>query len=158
MGSASRRPLLTEAIIETYRVSKTIKAPLKFTYAWCTDFREDDPKMIGSKNRRHILEHTRKRVIWVVAGKKGKPDAVRVVWLHPPDSWHLETCGDETEVGEYRLTPLGKEKTKLEMTFRATYYDRKDVESRESYEAEAMSHWDSYAKYLERDYERSLRR
>lgn len=149
---------MKEAVVETYHVSKTIAAPLNFVYAWCTDFREDDPRMIGSKNRRRILEHTKKRVIWVVDGKKGKPDAVRLVWLHPPDSWHLETGGDETEVGDYKLTPLGKYRTRLDMTFKATYGDRKDVQSRESYEGEATSHWDSYARYLERDYERSLRR
>jgi hypothetical protein len=146
------------AITKTYRVSKTFDVPLPFVYSWCTDFREDDMKMIGSKKRRHILERTRKMVIWRVEGKdvKSEFNPMRMVWLRPPDRWHLESCGDETEVGEYKLIPLGKKKTRLDMTFRTTYYDPKDVVSSAAYAREAKAHWSGYGRQLERDYRRSL--
>ena len=79
------------AFSETYRASKTFNAPLKFVYDWCTDFAEDDLKIIGSKNKRILHEKTNDRVIWTVEGKSltGDTDPVRVVWLSPPNAWHL---------------------------------------------------------------------
>jgi hypothetical protein len=41
----------------TYRVSRVINAPLKFVYDWCTDFRENDNKIPGSRTR-IILQKT----------------------------------------------------------------------------------------------------
>ena len=148
-----------QAFVRTYKVSKTFEVPLTFAYDWCTDFREDDPKMVGSRNMRHILERAENRVVWVVnRGKTGKAmDSIRVVWLSPPDSWHLETCGDETEVGDYKLTSLGKNRTRLDMTFRATYYDRESIEDKAEWEADTKQHWDRYGEYLEKDYQNSLR-
>lgn len=150
---------LTWATVRTYHVSKTFSAPLRFVFSWCTDYREDDMRMIGSKRKRHILERTKKMVVWRVEGKdiKTEFDPIRVVWLKPPDSWHLDCSGDETEVGDYTLTSIGRERTRLEMTFRTTYYDPKDVVSRESYLREAKAHWDAYGRYLEHDYRRSLK-
>jgi len=150
---------LPGAIVKTYRVSKTFDAPLRFVYSWCTDYREDDMKMIGSKRKRHILERTKRMVAWRVEGDdiKTKFDPIRVVWLEPPNAWHLECCGDETEVGQYKLTPLGRERTRLDMTFRTTYYDSRRVVSAESYIREAKAHWDAYGRHLEHDYRHSLR-
>jgi hypothetical protein len=147
------------AYSETYNVSKTFNAPLDFVYSWCTDYREDDMKMTGSKFRRNIHEKTRDRVIWTVEGKNlpTKTDPVRVVWLRPPDAWHLETCGDGIEIGDYKLTAIGKNKTRLDMTFTETHANKEDVESKESYEAGALDHWNKYGRYLERDYKESLR-
>lgn len=150
---------LKEAAVETYRLSKTFKAPLKFVFAWCTDYREDDPKMLGSKNRRKILVRNRRMVAWRVQTKNPgtKIDPIRVVWLRPPNSWHLDTCGDGSEIGDYKLQALTGGMTRLDMTFRVTYENPKDVESRKEWEADGMAHWDSYGKFLERDYQRSLR-
>jgi len=150
---------LKKAFVETYRVSKTFNAPLDFVYRWCTDYREDDLKMIGSSNKRKIIERSKSRVVWRVIGKNGGNgyEGVRVVWLKPPNSWHLDTCGDKRELGEYRLTPLGKGRTRLDMKFTVSYDSPKEVEGRKSWEADARADWDSYGSYLERDYRRSLR-
>ncbi len=150
---------MRKSFVETYRVSKILNAPLKFAYAWCTDFREGDLKMIGSKNRRNIIERTKKRVLWTVVKKDGGKgyEGVRVVWLNPPNAWHLDTCGDKREISEYKLTRIGKEKTRLDMKFTVSYDTPKAVESRKSWEADAKADWDSYGKYLERDYRKSLR-
>ena len=49
----------------TYRVKKAFKAPLKFVYDWCTDYREDDNQITGSKAQFKILQKTNRRVIYL---------------------------------------------------------------------------------------------
>ncbi len=148
------------AYSETYKLSKTFDAPLAFVYAWCTDFREDDPKMLGSKHRRSIHEKTKERVIWTITGDdlpRGI-DPVRVVWLRPPDAWHLETCGDEVEVGDYKLTAVGKARTRLDMTFTKTHGRKEEVLNKETFKRGTLDHWNRFGRFLERDYRKSLRR
>lgn len=147
------------AYTQSYKVSKTFNAPLGFVYAWCTDFREDDPKMVGSKNRRNIHEKTKGRVIWTVDGQNlpTGTDPVRIVWLRPPNAWHLETCGDGSEVGDYKLTAIGKTKTRLDMTFTETHGSKSDFQSKQEYVVETLDHWNKYGKYLESDYKKSLK-
>ena len=144
---------------KTYKVSKTFNAPLEFVFNWCTDFQEGDPKMVGSKNRRHLHEKTKVRVIYTVDGKKlpSGTDPVRVVWLRPPNAWHLETCGDGTEIGDYKLASLGKNKTRLDMVFSEIHNKKSDFQSKKEYKAETLDHWDRYGKFLERDFKASLR-
>ena len=59
-------------IKQKYKLSETFNAPLDYVFKWCTDFREDDNKMIGSKTERKILEKSPERVIWRVRYKDGK--------------------------------------------------------------------------------------
>jgi hypothetical protein len=150
---------LEKAFVETYRLTKTFNAPLGFVYNWCTDFREDDLKMVGSKTRRMILEHTRKHVVWRIVAKGGTKgyQGIRSVWLNPPNRWHLDTSGDKHLTGDYKLTRLGKARTRLDMRFTETNVDRRKLEPRKSWEADTMSEWDAYARCLERDYQRYLR-
>jgi hypothetical protein len=149
---------LKKAFAETYRVSKTFNAPLGFVYKWCTDYREDDLKMVGSKARRMILEHTRRGVVWRLVDKSSKGiQGLRSVWLFPPNRWHLDTCGDKHLAGDYRLTRLGKTRTRLDMRFTETSEDRRKLEPKKSWEADAVSEWDVYGRFLERDYQRYLR-
>ena len=137
-----------------YRLSETFNAPKEYVFAWCTDFREDDNKLIGSKTERKILEKTPERVVWVVRYKDGKgfTEGVRAVWLDPPNAWHLDTCGDGREVGEYKLKSLGKSKTRLEMKFAVTYDSKDEVEDKDEWEAGGVKHWKIYKKTLEADF------
>lgn len=139
---------------ETYKVSKTFNAPLDFVFHWCTDFREDDGKMTGSKAKRTFLERTEKRIVWAVNYReKGKNrEGLRVVWLQPPDAWYLDTCGDGREVGEYKLTPKGRDRTRLDMKFRVSYESKDEVEDKKKWERDASDEWDTFARYLEKDY------
>jgi len=141
-------------VAKTYKLSKTFHAPLDFVFAWCTDFRADDSKMHGGKVRRRFLERSPHRFVWLVKYKVRKKvyEGVRAVWLAPPDSWHLDTCGDGYELGDYKLTPLGK-RTRLDMVFRVVYEDPKRVESTREWVAGAKRDWDAYGKYLEKDYQ-----
>jgi hypothetical protein len=151
---------LKKAFVQTYNVSKTFKAPLAFVFDWCTDFREDDGKMTGSKAKMTFLEKTDKRMVWVVDYKeKGKAkEGIRVVWLHPPDSWSLDTCGDGKELGEYKLKEKGNGKTRLDMEFRLTYDNKADVEDKKTWEKETEEFWDVLGQFLEKDYNESLRK
>jgi len=138
---------------QKYKLSETFNAPLDYVFKWCTDFREDDNKMIGSKTERKILEKSPERVIWRVRYKDGKgyAEGVRAVWLHPPNSWTLDTCGDGREVGEYKLKALGKSKTRLDMKFVVTYDSKDEVEDKEEWEADGVKHWKIYKKAIEAD-------
>ena len=150
---------MKKSFVETYKVSKSFKAPLDYVFGWCTDFREDDGKMTGSKAKRKFIERTDKRIVWSVEYKEnGKPvEGIRVVWLHPPDSWSLDTCGDHRELGEYNLTQKGKNKTRLDMKFRVSFDSKEEVDDRKKWEKEASEEWDIFRRYLENDYKASQR-
>src|SRR5271169_4859164 len=120
------------------RVSKTVNAPLRYVYDWCTDFRDTDPKITGSKSQRIILEKTRKRVVYaqVYQGADGSQKvAVDIVTLNPPHSWHLDYFGEEDdETGDYRLKSLGRNKTRLDMVFKEKWKNVASVPTLEEQE------------------------
>lgn len=150
---------MKKTFIQTYKVSKTFNAPIDFVFEWCTDFREDDNKMTGSKTTRQFLERTKRRIVWIVNYKeKGEAkEGLRAVWLKPPDSWHLDTCGDGKELGDYKLTSNGK-KTRLDMVFQVTYDNRDEVEKKRKWQKETRELWDIFGRYLEKDYKASISR
>lgn len=102
--------------------SQTIGAPLRRVYAWCTDFRVDPAEARSPGWERRILEASRTRSVFVdlFSGGGSSPRlAVNVVTLKPPAAWHLDLYGDPRSEGvDYRLTRLGRSKTRLDMTFR----------------------------------------
>ncbi len=145
---------MAKPINQKYRLSQEFDAPLDYVFQWCTDFREDDNKLIGSKTERKILEKGPERVIWRVRYKDRKDyvEGVRAVWLHPPDSWTLDTCGDGREMGEYKLKSLGKNKTRLDMKFVVTYDSKDEVEDKDEWEADGVKDWKIYRNALEADF------
>jgi len=149
---------MAKAYNKTYKISETFNAPLDYVFSWCTDFREDDSKMVGGKTRRNFLEQTKERVIWTVAYEEDgkKLEGFRVVWLRPPNSWKLDTCGDQRERGEYRLKALGKNKTRLDMSFQTTYDDKEDIVPRKDWERDVEKEWATFRRFLEKDYKQSL--
>jgi len=135
-------------------VSKTIMAPLRFVYDWCTDYRESDPKITGSKSKRKILLKNKSRVVYVVNYRsRGKSrSAVDVVTLYPPKGWHLDFTGDEDdEIGDYVLTSLGPRKTRLDMKFKEHYKINRAPTQAQDVKA-IHEVWDKYVAALERDY------
>ena len=138
-------------------VSKTIHAPLRYVYNWCTDYRETDPKLTGSKSKRKVLMKTAHRVVYTESYRSGgKPkSAVDVVTLYPPKAWRLDYVGDEDdEVGDYVLTSLGPQKTRLDMTF-TEHYKAAHPPSKEQYAKDVGQVWDRYVEALQKDYDRS---
>ncbi len=149
---------MAKVTVKTYELSQTFNAPLDFVFNWCTDFREDDGKMISSKAKRTFLERTDKRIVWAATYRENnkQKEGIRAVWLRPPDAWHLDTCGDGREVGDYKLTSKGKTKTRLDMVFSVTYDKGEEVTSRREWEKEVQQEWKIFARYLEKDYKSSL--
>jgi len=142
--------------MDVTRVSKTINAPPKYVYEWCTDFREDDGKITGSKSQRKILEKTKKRVIYVQTYKGADGEqkvAVNIVTLRPPNSWHLDYFGEEDdETGDYVVKSLGKDKAKLDMVFKEKWKDMAKIPSIEEQTKQTNKVWDKYVEALEKDY------
>jgi hypothetical protein len=141
--------------MDTIRVSKMINAPLSYAFKWCTDFREDDTQLIGSKSQRKILEKSKKRVIYATLynNEKGEQKvAIDIVALKPPRSWDLEYFGEEDdETGTYRLTSLGKSKTRLDMVFKEKW-KISNPPSKDWQVQHTSGVWDKYVAALERDY------
>lgn len=138
----------------TYHVTKTINAPLRFVYGWCTDYREDDNRITGSKTQFKILQKTKHRVIYLRTSERdGKPMiGVKMVTLRPPKSWYLDQVGeDEDAIGIYKLTRVGPEKTRLDMTF-TEKYKISDAPSRKQDRNQTTQMWDKYVAALENDY------
>jgi len=137
------------------RVSKTINAPLRFAFNWCTDFREDDPQLTGSKSRRITLEKTKKRVVYaeVYTGDDGNQKVgVNIVTLKSPTSWNLEFFGEEdNEIGDYKLSSLGKNKTKLNMVFKETW-KTETIPTVEERAESTNKVWDQYVAALEKEF------
>jgi hypothetical protein len=138
----------------TLHVSKIINAPIRFVYDWCTDYTESDPKITGSKSKRNILLRTHNRVIYTSTYRSGGEtrNAVNVVTLYPRKAWHLDFIGDDDdETGDYVLTKLGVQRTKLDMTFKEHYKTRKAPTK-----AQDLKHthqiWNRYVTALQKDY------
>jgi hypothetical protein len=146
-------------------VSKTIRAPLRFVYDWCTDYRESDPKIgrfkgfTGSKSKHKILLKNKHRVVYVVNYRsRGKSrSAVDVITFYPPKEWHLVFTGDEDdEIGDYVLTSFGPRKTRLDMRFKEYYkISRAPTQAQEVKTIHKV--WNKLVLALERDYARKLR-
>ena len=139
------------------RVFKIIHAPSRYVYHWCTDYRETDPKITGSKSKRRILLRTKHRVVYVENYRsRGKVrSAIDVVTLYPPKGWHLNYVGDDDdETGDYGLTSLGPQKTRLQMTF-TEHYKIRNPPPKKEYTKQVDIVWDKYVTALEKDYRRS---
>ena len=149
-------------MVDTIRVSKTMNAPLRYVYAWCTDFHKDDPKITGSKSQRRMVEKTKKRSVYVQVyqGADGEEKlAVNYVILKPPNAWDLEQFGEEDyETGTYRLKSLGKNKTRLDMVFKETWKNIAKIPSIEEQVDGTSKSWDKWVGALESDYKQDPKR
>lgn len=138
----------------TYHVTKTINAPLKFVYDWCTDYREDDNQITGSQAQFKILQKTNRRVIYLRTYEWNERSmvCVKMVTLRPPKAWHLDQVGeDEDAIGVYKLTRVESERTRLDMTF-TEKYKISDAPTKEQDRKATNEMWDKYVTALEKDY------
>jgi hypothetical protein len=144
----------------TYRLSVTFEAPKGFVYDWCTDYREDDAKLIGATWTRHIFEKTKSTVVWIAHYNSGggSTEGIRIVSLKPKSSWHLVDYDDGVnEIGDYTLSGQGRNRTVLSMVFRETF-KRGEPEPASTFKARVGAMWARYKAALERDYAESLRK
>jgi hypothetical protein len=141
----------------SYHLSKVLNAPLKFVYEWCTDYREDDNQITGSRTQRKVLQKTKRRVIYLSAYERDGEmiTGVNIVTLQPPKGWSLEYLGEEEDAtGKYTLTRLGPSKTRLDMIF-TDKYKISDAPTKEEDENHTDQIWDKYIARLETDYSSS---
>ena len=143
----------------TYTLTKTIKAPIQFTFDWCTDFREDDYRLTDSSFRRTMYNRSGDKVVYVdeeeVDGEIRKTKSE--VSLFPPNRWVLYAEGDvEDEAGEYRLEAKDKSTTVLNMTFRVSH-KRKPIPSKVKWEKDSNTFWDKLVIALEMEYKARTR-
>lgn len=133
-----------------------MNVPLKFAYEWLTDYSEDDPKITGSKSQRTILEKSRRETVYLTS-YKGDDDrvftVVNIVTLKPPSSWHLDQYGiEDNETGDYKLVKLGKSKTRINMVFKETWKNIREIPTIEEQVRHTSEIWDKYVAALEHDY------
>ncbi len=147
--------------MDVFKVSKTVNASIKFAYEWCTDFNASDPKITGSSSERTILEKTKKRAIYVVnykAADGSRKLNVNIVTLRPPNAWHLDQFGEEdNETGDYKLTSLGKNRTRLDMVFKEKWKKIAKIPSVKEQVKHTEEVWHKYVAALDKDYLASLR-
>ncbi len=147
-----------KAATDAIRFSRIIHAPLGFVYRWCTDYREDDNRITGSKSRRRILERTKERVIYAYGEKGAKSvGAANIVTLHPPNRWHVDSISEDRDsTGDYRLTKLKSTSTRLDILFR-TKRKSSAAPSKSKFLEHLGEIWSKYISALERDYKRQKR-
>jgi hypothetical protein len=78
--------------------------------------------------------------------------SVKIVTLRPPKAWHLDQVGeDEDAIGDYKLTRVGSERTRLDMTF-TEKYKISDAPTKKEDKTAIHKMWDKYVPALEKDY------
>lgn len=107
------------------RVVRELPYPLAASYAWLTDFRDDDTERTDAvTKKRRVVESSGKRVVL-----EGESEAFgrRVpfaseVDLAPPDAWTARVVGGPRQgsVTTYKLTPSARG-TRLEVVYRLTH-------------------------------------
>jgi len=103
------------------RLSKSIEAPLKYVYDWCTDYRSDDWTLSQARPhpRFRVVKLSPRRLLRIrlTPTSVGDPEvAVDLVRLAPPDAWHTNQIDErDLEAVDYKLTALGTAKTRIDL-------------------------------------------
>jgi hypothetical protein len=141
------------------RITKTVDAPIKYVYAWCTDFRSDDGRLSGSKPRFKVIYVGSDRVVRIRMtnpGAKTPSVAVELVRLFPPDGWHVDQI-DETDLDavDYKLARLGPRKTRVSLSITERWMSPNHP-SRTEWVRGTSKFWDNLVAALEQDYEKGM--
>ncbi|HTT26697.1 MAG TPA: hypothetical protein VMH90_07050 [Thermoplasmata archaeon] len=144
-----------------YRVEVTFHAPSDFVFKWCTDYTSTDAKLEGEAYVRKIVKRSKTQVIYedLEEDSDGWFWTRHLVRLSPPDHWHSDSIGSHREYSlDYRLTPLGREETRLTLTARRRPTSRGPKNpSKAKWEGDVAGNWKLFARALERDYRRSTK-
>lgn len=136
---------------------KLVRAPLRFVYRWCTDYRDDDDGLTNDLYRfqaRVVLREPNRivRVVVVPGSDRNRNTEVEVISLQPPDRWHLRKfSAADDKIGNYKLTRLGPRLTSIEMDFREDWKVSR-IPSRARYRALFNAVWDRYVTVMEREF------
>lgn len=157
MPSDSRKIYATQRI----RILKLVRAPASYVYEWCTDYRSDDWKVArpGTHPRFRVVKISAHRLIRIrLTERPGlDPDiAVDLIRLDPPSRWHTDQIDEEElETVDYRVTAIGREKTRLEVRVTDRWMTPHFL-SRSETAKRVRGAWDRYVDRIEERYRSGL--
>jgi hypothetical protein len=133
------------------RISKLVRAPKGEVFAWCTDYSDLDPEIMGSKGSqtRRIISRDKERIVFVDMYSDPAIETRRVeVSLFPPNEWRAKFTGGRWEgTGTYALSEI-RNGTRLDIVFRMEKaiegYTAEDLKQR------ANETWDKYVNAIEK--------
>jgi hypothetical protein len=148
--------------VRVYQIRMTFRAPLRFAYAWCTDYSEEDRKLEGDPGSRQIIRKGARTVVYEDLNETphGWMWSRQTVTLHPPDRWTATADGNyRTWKLDYSLRELPDGRTEFTMRGRrrATPLGGRNP-SKTALEQELREMWDNLGRALERDYRAHRRR
>jgi len=153
MPNDSRRVYSTQRL----RVVRIVKAPARYVYDWCTDYRSDDWRVAraGSRPRFRVVKLSPGRVLRIRLTDRAGADpdvAVDLVRLSPPDRWHTDQIDeDELETVDYRVTAISPRASRLEVRVTDRWMTP-DFLSQAETARRVGGAWDRYVKLIESRY------
>ncbi|MFZ0830179.1 MAG: hypothetical protein WAN40_03470 [Thermoplasmata archaeon] len=143
------------------RLSLVIRAPARYVYEWCTDYRTSDSRLTTARPfpTFRVIRVSPRRVLRIrvypgrgVDGGRDPAIAVDLVRLNPPHSWHLDQI-DETDRQslDYRVTAMGRVRTRLHLLSTESWLTP-DHPTKEELRAQVAATWTRFAAALEVDY------
>jgi hypothetical protein len=106
----------------TVRLSKTVNAPLRYVYDWCTDYRSDDWRLGRKGSNRpkiRVLRVSPHQVIRIRVRRKRSDDSevtIDLVQLSPPSGWHTDQIDVTDRMAmDYHLVKLGPKRSRLDL-------------------------------------------
>jgi hypothetical protein len=103
------------------RVVCRIRAPLRYVFEWCTDYRTDDGRLSSRVRppRFRVLRLSPSRVLRVRILPQGRAEpkiAVDLVRLRPPNAWHMDQLDEADQQSvDYRLVAIDRTTTELRL-------------------------------------------
>ena len=139
------------------RLSLVIRAPSRYVYEWCTDYRTSDSRF-GRRRPRptfRVIRISPRRVLRLrIYRRPGRDPAIAVdmVRLNPPNSWHLDQI-DETDLQslDYRVTAMGRSRTRLHLLSTERWLTP-DHPTKEELRAQVAATWVRFGAVCEDDY------
>lgn len=156
---------MTDRGFRRFRISVVFRAPIRFAYAWCTDYSSEDPKFAREDARfrlqRRVVERTTRRVVFenLYEEEGGWVWERHTVTLSPPDRWHSDGVGVYQESHlDYRLTERPGGRTRLVMRWRSrpTVHDRGARRPKAVVERFVRELWRLRGRALEQAYRETL--
>jgi hypothetical protein len=141
----------------TVRISLVIRAPSRYVYAWCTDYRSDDGRFSSARARPRfrVIRISPRRVVRVRIGRSaGRDPAVTVerIRLDPPRSWHQDQLDESDQQSvDYRVRSIGRARTRFQLLSTERWLTP-DFPTREALRAQITATWTRFAAAIEADY------
>jgi hypothetical protein len=137
------------------RLSLAIRAPSRYVYEWCTDYRTSDSRLSRARVTFRVIRISPRRVLRIrVHRGRGRDPAIAVdlVRLNPPHSWHLDQI-DETDRQslDYRVAAMGRARSRLHLLVTERWVTP-DHPTKEELRAQVAATWARFAAALEADY------